>query len=144
MKRTFLQLFEHKSRDKNSQDLIEYNTAKTLEKMISILSKSQDPKLVKEKETLNLVKKKVWKEINNQQQKVKEIQLIREQIRQKIKTPYELILKQQLKILKNPEPLEPLEMVDALLSLPKHPRYNISSIKKVSERIDELEKKLKI
>ncbi|MCP5363592.1 MAG: hypothetical protein H6911_06560, partial [Rickettsiaceae bacterium] len=38
------------------------------------------------------------------------------------------------------EPLEPLEMVDALLSLPKHPRYKISSIKKVSERIDNLEK----
>lgn len=31
-------------------------------------------------------------------------------------------------------------MVDALLSLPKPPRYKISSIKKVSERIDELEK----
>ncbi|MBN8523455.1 MAG: hypothetical protein J0M23_06340 [Rickettsiales bacterium] len=31
-------------------------------------------------------------------------------------------------------------MVDALLSLPKHPRYKISSIKKVSERIDNLEK----
>ena len=144
MKRAFLQLFEHKSRDKNSQDLIEYNTAKTLEKMISILSKSQDPKLVKEKETLNLVKKKVWKEINNQQQKAKEIQLIREEIRQKNKTPYKLVLKQQLTILNNPEPLAPIEMVDSLLSLPKHPRYKISSIKKVSERIDSLQKITKL
>ena len=144
MKRAFLQWFEHKSRDINPQDLIEDNTAKTLEKMLSILSKSQDPKLVKEKETLNLVKKKVWKEINNQQQKAKEIQLIREEIRQKNKTPYKLVLKQQLKILNNPEPLAPIEMVDSLLSLPKHPRYKISSIKKVSERIDSLQKITKL
>ncbi len=49
-------------------------------------------------------------------------------------------LKQQLKILKNPKPLEPLEMVDALLSLLKHSRYKVPSIKKVSERIDNLER----
>ena len=30
-------------------------------------------------------------------------------------------------------------MVDALLFFPKHPRYNISSIKEISKRIDKLE-----
>jgi hypothetical protein len=131
---------EHKSKDKKPEEVVENDTAKALEKMISILSKSDTPELIKTNQKLNLVKKKVWKEISHQQQKEKEIQTIKEQIGQKTKTPYTLNLKQQLKILKNPEPLEPLEMVDALLSLPKHPRYKISSIKKVSERIDNLEK----
>jgi len=131
---------ENKSKNKKPEEVIKNDTAKALEKMISILSKSDTPELIKTNQKLNLIKKKVWKEIRHQQQKEKEIQTIKEQIGQKTKTPCTLILKQQLKILKNPEPLEPLEMVDALLSLPKPPRYKISSIKKVSERIDELEK----
>ena len=40
---------EHKSRKKKPQDVIEDDTAQALEKMIRILSKSQDPELVKEK-----------------------------------------------------------------------------------------------
>ncbi|NDA89848.1 MAG: hypothetical protein EBY20_02920 [Alphaproteobacteria bacterium] len=49
---------EHKSRKKKPQDVIEDDTAQALEKMIRILSKSQDSELVKEKEKLNLVRKK--------------------------------------------------------------------------------------
>jgi hypothetical protein len=74
------------------------------------------------------------------QKKKEEIQTISEQIKQKTDPTRILKLNQQLNILKRPEPLEPLEMVDALLFFPKHPRYNISSIKEVSKRIDKLEK----
>jgi len=131
---------EHKSRKKKPKDIIKDDTDGALGKMISILSKLQDPELVKEKEKLSLVRKKVWIELSKQHKKEQEIHSINEQIRQKTYPIHILKLKQQLKILKNPEPLEPLEMVDALLSLPKQPRYKISSIKKLSERIDNLEK----
>jgi hypothetical protein len=145
MKARFKQMWiEHKSKDKKPKDIIKDDTDAALGKMISILSKSQDPELVKEKEKLNLVRKKLWKELSKQHQKEQEIQLIREEIREKNKTPYKLVLKQQLKILNNPEPLAPIEMVDSLLSLPKQPRYKISSIKKVSERIDSLQKITKL
>ena len=141
MKARFKQMWiEHKLRDKKPEEVIETDTAKALEKMISILSKSDTPELIKTNQKLNLVKKKVWEGISKQQKKAKEIQTISEQIRQK-KDPTEILkLTQQLKILQNPEPLEPIEMVDALLSLPKHPRYKISSIEKLSKRIDNLEK----
>jgi hypothetical protein len=140
MKRAFLQLFEHKSRDEQPKVTINQDAVKALENMISILSKSQDPELVKEKEKLNLVRKKLWKELSKQHQKEQEIQTINEAIR-KVKEPKTIFkLQGQLQKLKNPEPLEPLEMVDALLSLLKHSRYKVPSIKKVSERIDNLEK----
>jgi len=50
---------EHKSRKKKPQDVIEDDTAQALEKMIRILSKSQDPELVKEKEKVQEIKKRV-------------------------------------------------------------------------------------
>ena len=131
---------EHKSRKKKPQDVIEDDTAQALEKMIRILSKSQDPELVKEKEKLNLVRKKVWKALSKQHKKEHEIQTTDEEIR-KAKEPKAIFkLEEQLQKLKKTGPLEPLEMVDALLFFPKHPRYNISSIKEVSKRIDKLEK----
>ena len=131
---------EHKSRKKKPQDVIEDDTAQALEKMIRILSKSQDPKEEKEKEKLNLVRKKVWKALSKQHKKEQEIQTIDEEIR-KAKEPKAIFkLEEQLQKLKKTGPLEPLEMVDALLFFPKHPRYNISSIKEVSKRIDKLEK----
>ena len=134
---------EHKSRKKKPQDVIEDDTAQALEKMIRILSKSQDPELVKEKEKLNLVRKKVWKALSKQHKKEQEIQTIDEEIR-KAKEPKTVFkLEEQLQKLKKTGPLEPLEMVDALLFFPKHPRYNISSIKEVSKRIDKLEKNSK-
>ena len=96
---------EHKSRKKKPKDVIKDDTEDALGKMISILSKSRDPELVKEKEKLNLVRKKVWKELSKQQKKKEEIQTISEQIKQKTDPTRILKLNQQLNILKRPEPL---------------------------------------
>jgi hypothetical protein len=77
MKARFKQMWiEHKSKDKKPKDIIKDDTDDALGKMISILSKSQDPELVKEKEKLNLVRKKLWKELSKQHQKEQEIQTI--------------------------------------------------------------------
>lgn len=130
---------EHKSRKKKPKDVIEDNIAKALEKMINILSKYPDPELVKEKEKLTLIKKKVWKELSKQQKKEKEIDDINKKIKDNKDHKAVFILKEQLQKLTTPEPLEPLEMVDALLSLPKHPRYKIPNLKRLSKRIDSLE-----
>lgn len=132
-------LIEYKSRGKKPENVIENDIAKALEKMISILSKYPDPELVKAKENLNLVKKKVWKELSNQQKKEKEIDDINKKIKDSKDHKAIFILKEQLQKLTTPEPLEPLEMVDALLSLPKHPRYKIPNLKKLSKRIESLE-----
>jgi hypothetical protein len=51
-------LIEHKSRGKKPENVIENDIAKALEKMISILSKSLDPKLTGQKEKVTLIKKK--------------------------------------------------------------------------------------
>ena len=92
---------ENKFKNKKPEEVIKNDTAKALEKMISILSKSDTPELIKTNQKLNLIKKKVWKEIRHQQQKEKEIQTIKEQVGQKTKTPCTLILKQQLKIFRS-------------------------------------------
>lgn len=141
MKARFKQMWiEHQSKDKKPKDIIKDDTDAALGKMISILSKSQHPELVKEKEKLNLVRKKLCKELSKQHQKEQEIQTINEAIR-KVKEPKTIFkLQGQLQKLKNPEPLEPLEMVDALLSLLNRSHYKVPSIKKVSERIDNLER----
>ena len=47
MKRAFLQLFEHKSREEQTEVVINEATIKALEQMINILSKSLDPKLAR-------------------------------------------------------------------------------------------------
>ncbi|MBN8523456.1 MAG: hypothetical protein J0M23_06345 [Rickettsiales bacterium] len=52
---------EHKSKDKKPEEVVENDTAKALEKMISILSKSDTPELIKTNQKLNLVKKRYGK-----------------------------------------------------------------------------------
>ncbi len=83
MKRAFLQLFEHKSRNKKPEVTINQDTVKALEKMISILSKSHDPKLTGQKEKITLAKEKAEKIISRKQQKKKDIEHLIGKISQK-------------------------------------------------------------
>lgn len=130
MKRAFLQLFEHKSREEQTEVVINEATIKALEQMINILSKSLDPKLTGQKKKITLVKEKAEKIILKKQQKEKEIQTITEKIQQQtalsetLSSVMERYPKQKKKIsaldidlqkLKKPEPLEPCEMIDVLL-----------------------------
>lgn len=56
MKARFKQMWiEHKSKDKKPKDVIKDDTDDALEKMISILSKSPDPKLRGQKEKVTLI-----------------------------------------------------------------------------------------
>lgn len=84
MKRAFLQLFEHKSRDKQTKIIINEDTVKSLEKMISILSKSTDPILGPQTEKIKLIKEKTQKIILKTQQKERDIEQFAEKIRQKM------------------------------------------------------------
>ena len=83
MKRAFLQLFEHKSRNKKPEVTINQDTVKALEKMISILSKSHDTKLTGQKEKITLAKEKAEKIISRKQQKKKDIEHLIGKISQK-------------------------------------------------------------
>ena len=148
MKRAFLQLFEHKSRDKKPEVTINQDAVKALEKMIRILSKSLDPKLTGQKEKITLAKEKTEKIILKKQQKKKDIEHLTEKISQK-----NLLIKdssntkgldsqskeERYKKLRNeifaleiefhklttPEPLNPVEMVDVLGSLPEYSTLEI-------------------
>ncbi len=140
MKNRFKQIWEeHKSRDKKPEAGREDDIAKALEKMLNILSKSRNLELLEENRNLNLIKKKIWEEISKQHKKKKEIDDINKKIKQSKDHKAIFALKEKLQILKTPEPLEPLEMVNALLSLPKHPRYKIPILKNLLKRIDSLE-----
>jgi len=140
MKNRFKQIWEeHKSRDKKPEAGREDDIAKALEKMINILSKSHNLELLEENQNLNLIKKRIWEEISKQHKKKKEIDDINKKIKQSKDHKAIFALKEKLQILKTPEPLEPLEMVNALLSLPKHPRYKIPILKNLLKRIDSLE-----
>jgi hypothetical protein len=140
MKNRFKQIWEeHKSRDKKPEAGREDDIAKALEKMINILSKSHNLELLEENRNLNLIKKRIWEEISKQHKKKKEIDDINKKIKQSKDHKAIFALKEKLQILKTPEPLEPLEMVNALLSLPKHPRYKIPILKNLLKRIDSLE-----
>ena len=83
MKRAFLQLFEYKSRDEQTEVVINEDTIKALEKMINILSKSLDPELTGQKEKITLAKEKAEKIILKTQQKKKDIEHLTEKISQK-------------------------------------------------------------
>jgi hypothetical protein len=148
MKRAFLQLFEHKSRNKKPEVTINQDTVKALEKMISILSKSHDPKLTGQKEKITLAKEKAEKIISRKQQKKKDIEHLIGKISQKkilikdfsnIEDLNNKNTKERYKNLKNeissleielhklttPEPLNPVEMVDVLGSLPEYSTLEI-------------------
>jgi hypothetical protein len=150
MKRAFLQFFEHKSRDKQTEVIINEDTAKALEKMISILSKSLDPKLTGQKEKITLAKEKAEKIILKNQQKKKDIEHLTKQINQKkllIKDSSNtkglasqskeerykklgneiLTLEREVQKLKTPQPLKPLEMVDVLGFLTEYSTLGMES-----------------
>lgn len=83
MKRAFLQLFEHKSTDKQTEVIINEDTVKALEKMMNILSKSTDPTLGPQTEKIKLIKEKTEKIISRKQQKEKDIEHLIGKISQK-------------------------------------------------------------
>jgi hypothetical protein len=151
MKARFKQMWiEHKSKDKKPEEVIENDTAKALEKMISILSKSADPKLRPQKEKITLAKEKAEKIILKNQQKKKDIEHLTKQISQKkllIKDSSNtkglasqskeerykklgneiLTLEREVQKLKTPQPLKPLEMVDVLGFLTEYSTLGMES-----------------
>lgn len=150
MKRAFLQLFEHKSRNEQTEVVINEDTIKALEKMINILSKSLDPELTGQKEKITLAKEKAEKIILKTQQKKKDIEHLTEKISQKkllIKDSSNtkglasqskeerykklgneiLTLEREIQKLKTPQPLKPLEMVDVLGFLTEYSTLGMES-----------------
>jgi len=139
MKARFKQMWiEHKSRDKKPEEVIETDTAKALEKMISILSKPVDPKLGPQTEKIKLIKEKTEKIILKTQQKERNIQQLTKEISQKEQLIKDSITREgldsqskeerykkleneileldiELQKLKRPAPLDPLKMIDVLL-----------------------------
>jgi hypothetical protein len=139
MKARFKQMWiEHKSRDKKPEEVIETDTAKALEKMISILSKPADPKLGPQTEKIKLIKEKTEKIILKTQQKERDIQQLTKEISQKEQLIKDSITREgldsqskeerykkleneileldiELQKLKRPAPLDPLKMIDVLL-----------------------------
>ena len=90
-------MFEYKSRDEQTEVVINEDTIKALEKMINILSKSPDPKLKGQKEKVTLIKKKTE-------------EIILEKLKKQI-----FDLEMSLQKLITPKPLEPSEMIEVLL-----------------------------
>ncbi len=150
MKQAFLQLFEHKTTDKQTEVITNEDTVKALEKMISILSKSLDPNLTGQKKKITLAKEKTEKIILKKQQKEKDIEHLTEQINQKkllIKDSSNtkglasqskeerykklgneiLTLEREVQKLKTPQPLKPLEMVDILGFLTEYSTLGMES-----------------
>lgn len=138
MKRTFLQLFEYKSRDEQTEVVINEDTIKALEKMINILSKSPDPKLKGQKEKVTLIKKKTEEIILEKLKKEEDKADINKRIiqtnllaqdpsntegldSQNKEKKYKKLKKQifdlemSLQKLITPKPLEPSEMIEVLL-----------------------------
>lgn len=139
MKARFKQMWiEHKSRDKKPEEVIETDTAKALEKMISILSKPADPKLGPQTEKIKLIKEKTEKIILKTQQKERDIQQLTKDISQKEQLIKDSITREgldsqskeerykkleneileldiELQKLKRPAPLDPFKMIDVLL-----------------------------
>lgn len=158
MKRAFLQLFEHKSRDKQTKIIINEDTVKSLEKMISILSKSTDPILGPQTEKIKLIKEKTQKIILKTQQKERDIEQFAEKIRQKMlikdaitrqdldsqskeerykKLENEILeLDIELQKLERPEPLDPLKMIDVLLySTDTDSELSVTDITKMFDKL---------
>jgi hypothetical protein len=158
MKRAFLQLFEHKSRDKQTKIIINEDTVKSLEKMISILSKSTDPILGPQTEKIKLIKEKTQKIILKTQKKEKDIEQFAEKIRQKMlikdaitrqdldsqskeerykKLENEILeLDIELQKLERPEPLDPLKMIDVLLySTDTDSELSVTDITKMFDKL---------
>lgn len=138
MKRAFLQLFEYKSRDEQTEVVINEDTIKALEKMINILSKSPDPKLKGQKEKVTLIKKKTEEIILEKLKKEEDKADINKRIiqtnllaqdpsntegldSQNKEKKYKKLKKQifdlemSLQKLITPKPLEPSEMIEVLL-----------------------------
>lgn len=139
MKARFKQMWiEHKSKDKKPKDVIKDDTDDALEKMISILSKSPDPKLRGQKEKVTLIKKKTEEIILEKLKKEEDKADINKRIiqtkllaqdpsntegldSQNKEKKYKKLKKQifdlemSLQKLITPKPLEPSEMIEVLL-----------------------------
>jgi hypothetical protein len=150
---------EHKSKDKKPEEVLENDTAKALEKMISILSKSADPKLGPQTEKIKLIKEKTEKIILKTQQKKRNIQQLTKEISQKEQLIKDSITREgldsqskeerhkkleneifdlniKLQKLKRPEPLDPLKMIDVLLySTDTDSELSVTDITKMFDKL---------